>query len=71
MGFNPQEEVKCLKEAKSNYCGECQRDFKPGEIVDFAWIENRSFCGKCQLKLQAVIRDWEPRQVPIKEVETC
>lgn len=71
MGFNPQEEVKRLKEAKSKYCGECQRDFKAGEIVHYAWIENSSFCGKCQLKLQAVIRDWEPRQVPIKEVETC
>ncbi|MFJ8064869.1 hypothetical protein ACIQYS_09570 [Psychrobacillus sp. NPDC096426] len=60
-----------MKEAKSTYCGECQRNFKPGEIVHFAWIENRSFCGKCQVKLQDVIRDWEPRQVPKKEEEAC
>ncbi|WP_248508805.1 hypothetical protein [Sporosarcina sp. NCCP-2222] len=47
----------------SNMCGECERDFRPGEIVYYAWIENRTFCGKCQVKLAPVIKDWEPRLV--------
>ncbi|MFY0521395.1 hypothetical protein ACOMCU_26800 [Lysinibacillus sp. UGB7] len=53
-----------MKEAKSKYCGECQRDFVPGEIVWYAWIENRSFCSDCKSKLN--IKDWEPRKVPDK-----
>ncbi|MDI2588086.1 hypothetical protein OR571_13410 [Psychrobacillus sp. NEAU-3TGS] len=54
-------------EAKSSYCGECQSDFKPGQIVYYAWIENRSFCGKCHIQLRTLIQDWETRQVPKKE----
>ncbi|GKV54271.1 hypothetical protein NCCP2222_02180 [Sporosarcina sp. NCCP-2222] len=52
-----------MKKALSNMCGECERDFRPGEIVYYAWIENRTFCGKCQVKLAPVIKDWEPRLV--------
>lgn len=47
--------------AKSTYCGECLEDFKDGETVWYAWIENRSFCGKCKQKLD--IKDWEKRIV--------
>ena len=51
-----------MKEAKSKYCGECEKDFTPGEIVHYAWIENRSFCSTCKSKLD--IKDWEERKVP-------
>lgn len=53
-----------MKEARSTYCGECRRDFVPGEVVYFAWIENRSFCVECYVKLKSKIKDWEPRLVP-------
>jgi hypothetical protein len=51
--------VNFLKLSGSSYCGECLEDFKDGETVWYAWIENRSFCGKCKQKLD--IKDWEPR----------
>lgn len=53
-----------MKPARSTYCGECTKDFKPGEVVYFAWIENRSFCAECHLKLKPKIKDWETRYVP-------
>lgn len=53
-----------MKPARSSYCGECTKDFESGEVVYFAWIENRSFCGKCHEKLKSKIADWEPRYVP-------
>lgn len=53
-----------MKAAKSSYCGECERDFESGEIVHYAWIENRSFCSDCYEKLKSKIRDWEKRYVP-------
>lgn len=52
-----------MKESKSKYCGECEKDFVPGEIVHYAWIENRSFCSTCKSKLD--IKDWEERKVPV------
>lgn len=54
-----------MKPTTLTYCGECERDFYPGEKVWFAWIENRCFCMDCKSKLQ--IQDWEPRKVPKKE----
>lgn len=54
-----------MKISTSKYCGECQRDFSPGEIVHYAWIENRSFCSNCQQKLN--IRDWEERKISKEE----
>lgn len=50
-----------MKISTSTYCGECLKDFVDQEIVWFAWIENRSFCGDCQKKLD--IKDWEKRIV--------
>ena len=54
-----------MKEAQSKYCGECERDFVPGEVVWYAWIENRSFCASCKENLN--ISDWEPRKIPETE----
>lgn len=53
-----------MKISTSTYCGECHEDFKPGEIVYFAWFENRSFCVECHVKLKSKISDWEPRRIP-------
>lgn len=53
-----------MKQSISTYCGECERDFKAGEIVHFAWIENRSFCSDCQRKLKPKISEWEERYIP-------
>lgn len=50
-----------MKRAKSKYCGECLTDFKPGQIVWFSIIENRSFCSSCKPKLD--IKNWEKRRV--------
>lgn len=50
-----------MKESKSKYCGECHKDFEPGEIVWFAAIENHSFCSKCKTQLN--IKEWEKRRV--------
>ncbi|MET3657883.1 hypothetical protein [Sporosarcina psychrophila] len=52
-----------MKKSLSKYCGECQKDFVPGEIVYFTWLENHSFCGNCKRKL-VLINDWETRQIP-------
>lgn len=51
-----------MKETSLTYCGECLQEFKPGQVVWFAWIENRCFCAACQSKLP--IGQWEPRLVP-------
>ncbi|MHC8517033.1 hypothetical protein [Sporosarcina sp. ITBMC105] len=53
-----------MKPARSTYCGECRNDFESGEVVYFAWIENRSFCVECHVALKSKIKDWEPRRVP-------
>lgn len=55
-----------MKRSLSKYCGECLKDLEPAEVVFFAQIENRSFCVECRLKLKLKIRDWEPRQIPLK-----
>lgn len=62
MGLPSERLVNQMKTTTLKYCGECQRDFKPGEIVWYAWIENRCFCATCKDRLQ--IQDWEPRKVP-------
>lgn len=57
-----------MKESGSKYCGECQIDFKAGEIVYYTWYENRSFCGNCKRlmneRVSAEYLDWEQRIVP-------
>ena len=53
-----------IKFSSSEYCGECEKDFEPGEIVYFTWFENRSFCVECHVKLKPQIADWEPRKIP-------
>lgn len=54
-----------MKETKLTNCGECQKDFRPGEIVWFSWMENRCFCSPCQSKLP--FGQWEPQLVPEKD----
>lgn len=54
-----------MKETLLTYCGECSQDFKPNQIVWYAWSENQCFCSTCKENLQ--IQDWEPRKVPEKK----
>ncbi|MFA9459089.1 hypothetical protein ACERJO_20400 [Halalkalibacter sp. AB-rgal2] len=51
-----------MKIARSTYCGECHEDFKNGQVVWYASIENHSFCSNCKPNLD--IKDREPRKVP-------
>ena len=50
-----------MKVSTSINCGEFQRNFVFGEIVYFAWIENRSFCSDCSPKLN--FKDWEESRI--------
>lgn len=36
-----------MKYSLSRLCGECERDFVEGQIVNFVAIENQSFCDSC------------------------
>lgn len=44
-----------MKEAAHEFCGECRKDFKPGEIVYYTWYENLTFCGTCKRKMEALV----------------
>ena len=56
-----------LKEAAHEYCGECRKDFSPGEIVYYTWYENLTFCGKCKRIMNERVTpsylDWQERVV--------
>ena len=54
-----------IKTTVIKYCGECLEDFTNGQLVYFAWSENRCFCMKCRNKLDDVIKDFEPRKVEV------
>lgn len=54
-----------MKYSLSSYCGECKRDFVPGQIVNYTPLENRSFCSSCREKINTTL--WERRIIPTKE----
>lgn len=54
-----------MKSTTVKYCGECQRDFLPREMVWYAAIENNCFCPRCKKKLD--IKKWEPRLANAEE----
>lgn len=48
---------------EEKYCGECRKEFKPGEITYFTWYEGKSLCGNCKRKLESLVDaeylDWQ------------
>ena len=57
-----------MEVSPSKYCGECDRNFRPGEIVYVTWLEVYAFCGLCKSKV-TLINDWETRIVPVTKIE--
>lgn len=49
-----------MKVSTSKECEECERSFRPGEVVYVSWIAEDPFCSSCRSKL-TLINDWETR----------